>query len=126
MILSSTAEFTPWVIQPKKDNQFTEFTSLTKTINSKENDEEAELNESETVIAEERDGEQFEGTELHDHEISGSPQSETDIKEIEETIAPELLPKYTTAEFHEYGETEYLRGYNSCCLLYTSPSPRDS
>ena len=42
MILSSTAEFTPWVIQPKKDNQFTEFTDLTKTISSKEFDDEVE------------------------------------------------------------------------------------
>ena len=114
MILSSTAEFTPWVIQPKKENQFTELTDLTKTISSKEFDDEVELNGPEGVTAEERDGEQFDGTELHDDEISASPQSDTEIKETEETIAPELLPKYTTVEFQEYGEAEYLRGYNSC------------
>jgi hypothetical protein len=114
MILSSTAEFTPWVIQPKKENQFTELTDLTKTISSKEFDDELELNGPEGVTAEERDGEQFDGTELHDDEISASPQSDTEIKEMEESIAPELLPKYTTVEFQEYGEAEYLRGYNSC------------
>ena len=36
MILSSTAEFTPWVIQPKKDNQFSELTNLSRPINSEE------------------------------------------------------------------------------------------
>ena len=49
----------------------------------------------------------------HDDEVSMS-QSDTEIREVEETIAPELVPKYTTAEFQEYGEAEYLRGYNSC------------
>ena len=44
MILSSTAEFTPWVIQPTKDNQFTELTNLTRPISLEEHKEEVELN----------------------------------------------------------------------------------
>ena len=113
MILSSTAEFTPWVIQPKKDNQFTEFTTLSRSINLEENKEEVELNVSENETTDEQDVELLDRTALHGDEVSVS-QNDTEIGEVEESISPELLPKYTTAEFHEYGEAEYLRGYNSC------------
>ncbi len=113
MILSSTAEFTPWVIQPKKENQFSELTVLSRSINSEKHNDEVELNVSESITANEHDGEQFDGTVVHDDEVSMS-QSDTEIREVEESIPPELLPKYTTAEFQEYGEAEYLRGYNSC------------
>ena len=40
MILSSTAEFTPWVIQPKKENQFSELPVLSTSINSETHHEE--------------------------------------------------------------------------------------
>ena len=113
MILSNTAEFTPWVIQPKKENQFTEFTNLTRPINSEKYNHEDELKVSESVTAEAQDGEQFDDTDLQDNEESVS-QNDTEIREVEETLPPELIPKYTTAEFREYGEAEYLRGYNSC------------
>ena len=89
-------------------------TVLSKSINSEKHHDEVELNVSESITAnEEHDGEQFDGTTVHDDEVSMS-QSDTEIREEEETIAPELLPKYTTTEFQEYGEAEYLRGYNSC------------
>ena len=113
MILSSTAEFTPWVIQPKKDNQFTELTNLSRPINLEEHKEEVELNFSENMTTDDQDVDLLESSAPHDDEVSVS-QNDTDIGEAEESIPPELLPKYTTAEFQEYGETEYLRGYNSC------------
>ena len=113
MILSSTAEFTPWVIQPKKDNQFTEFTHLTRPINSEQYNDEAELKVSGSVPAEEQDGEQFDGPEPQNNEESVS-ENDTEIREMEEPIPPELVPKYTTAEYQEFGEVEYLRGYNAC------------
>ena len=113
MILSNTAEFTPWVIQPKKENQFTEFTNLTRPINSEKYNDEDELKVSESVTAEAQDGEQFDDTDLQDNDESVS-QKDSEIREVEETLPPELIPKYTTAEFKEYGEAEYLRGYNSC------------
>ena len=113
MILSSTAEFTPWVIQPKKDNQFTELTNLSRPINLEEHKEEVELNVSENMTTDDQDVDLLESSAPHDDEVSVS-QNDTDIGEAEESIPPELLPKYTTAEFQEYGETEYLRGYNSC------------
>ena len=112
MTLSSTAEFTPWVIQPKKDNQFTELTNLSRPINLEEHKEEVELNVSENMTTDDQDVDLLESSAPHDDEVSVS-QNDTDIEEAEE-IPPELLPKYTTAEFQEYGETEYLRGYNSC------------
>ena len=112
MILSSTAEFTPWVIQPKKDNQFTELTNLSRPINLEEHKEEVELSVSENMTTDDQDVDLLESSAPHDDEVSVS-QNDTDIAEAEE-IPPELLPKYTTAEFQEYGETEYLRGYNSC------------
>ena len=112
MILSSTAEFTPWVIQPKKDNQFTELTNLSRPINLEEHKEEVELNVSENMTTDDQDVDLLESSAPHDDEVSVS-QNDTDTGEAEE-IPPELLPKYTTAEFQEYGETEYLRGYNSC------------
>ena len=111
--MSNTAEFTPWVIQPKKENQFTEFTNLTRPISSEKYNDEAELKVSESVNADAQDGEQVDGTEPHANEESVA-QNDTEIREIEETIPPELIAKYTTAEFKEYGEAEYLRGYNSC------------
>ena len=110
--MSSTAEFTPWVIQPKKDNQFTELTNLSRPINLEEHKEEVELNVSENMTTDDQDVDLLESSAPHDDEVSVS-QNDTDIEEAEE-IPPELLPKYTTAEFQEYGETEYLRGYNSC------------
>ena len=110
--MSSTAEFTPWVIQPKKDNQFTELTNLSRPINLEEHKEEVELNVSENMTTDDQDVDLLESSAPHDYEVSVS-QNDTDIEEAEE-IPPELLPKYTTAEFQEYGETEYLRGYNSC------------
>ena len=113
MILSSTAEFTPWVIQPKKDNQFTELTNLTRPISLEEHKEEVELNLSENMTTDEQEVELVESSASHDNEVSVS-QKDAEIGEVEESIPPELLPKYTTAEFYEYGETEYLRGYNSC------------
>ena len=113
MILSSTAEFTPWVIQPKKDNQFTELTNLTRPISLEEHKEEVELNLSENMTPDEQEVELLESSASHDNEVSVS-QNDTDMGEAEESIPPELLPRYTTAEFQEYGETEYLRGYNSC------------
>ena len=113
MILSNTAEFTPWVIQPKKENQFTEFTNLTRPINSEKYNDEDELKVSESVTAEAQGGEQFDDTDLQDNDESVS-QNDSEIREVEETLPPELIPKYTTAEFREYGEAEYLRGYNSC------------
>ena len=112
MILSSTAEFTPWVIQPKKDNQFTELANPSRSINEEENKEEVELNVSGNTTTDEQDVELLDGSALHDSEVSVS-QNDTEIRE-EESIPAELLPKYTTAEFQKYGETEYLRGYNSC------------
>ena len=113
MILSNTAEFTPWVIQPKKENQFTEFTNLTRPINSEKYSDEDELKVSDSVTAEAQDGEQFDDTDLQDNDESVS-QNDSEIRGVEETLPPELIPKYTTAEFREYGEAEYLRGYNSC------------
>ena len=113
MILSNTAEFTPWVIQPKKENQFTEFTNLTRPINSEKYNDEDELKVSESVTAEAQGGEQFDDTDLQDNDESVS-QNDSEIREVEETLPPELIPKYTTAEFREYGEAESLRGYNSC------------
>ena len=112
MILSSTAEFTPWVIQPKKENQFTELTNLSRPINLEEHKEEVELSVSENMTTDDQDVDLLESSAPRDDEVSVS-QNDTDIAEAEE-IPPELLPKYTTAEFQEYGETEYLRGYNSC------------
>ena len=111
--MSSTAEFTPWVIQPKKDNQFTELTKLTRPVSLEEHKEEVELNLSENMTTDEQEVELLESSASHDNEVSVS-QKDAEIGEVEESIPPELLPKYTTAEFHEYGETEYLRGYNSC------------
>ena len=111
--MSNTAEFTPWVIQPKKENQFTEFTHLTRPSNSEEYIDEAELKVTGSVSAEEQDVEQLDGTEPHDIEDSVT-ENDAEIREMEEAIPPELIPKYTTAEYREFGEAEYLRGYNSC------------
>ena len=111
--MSNTAEFTPWVIQPKKENQFTEFTHLTRPSNSEEYIDEAELKVTGSVPAEEQDVEQLDGTEPHDIEDSVT-ENDAEIREMEEAIPPELIPKYTTAEYREFGEAEYLRGYNSC------------
>ena len=112
MILSSTAEFTPWVIQPKKDNQFTELTDPSRPLNLEEHKDGVELNVSENMTTDDQDFDLLDSSASDDNEVSVS-QNDTEIRE-EESIPPELQPKYTTAEFQEYGETEYLRGYNSC------------
>ena len=111
MTLSSTAEFTPWVIQPKKDNQFTELTNLSRPINLEEHKEEVELNVSENMTTDDQDVDLLESSAPHDYEVSVS-QNDTDIEEAEE-IPPELLPKYTTAEFQEYDYPVFIRAGSS-------------
>ena len=81
MILSSTAEFTPWVIQPKKENQFTELTNLSRPINLEEHKEEVELSVSENMTTDDQDVDLLESSTPHDDEVSVS-QNDTDIGEL--------------------------------------------
>ena len=113
MILSNTAEFTPWIIQPQKESQFTEIPALSKSLELNKDNNETGLPSLESMHADERVVEELNETGVDD-EATNIPQNAHDSGEKEEAIPPELLPKYTTAEFHEYGEAEYLRGYNSC------------
>ena len=91
MILSSTAEFTPWVIQPKKDNQFTELTNLSRPINLEEHKEEVELNVSENMTTDDQDVDLL-GSAPHDDEVSIS-QNDTDIGEAEEIYSARAFTK---------------------------------
>tara|TARA_B100000945_G_scaffold317117_1_gene319349 strand:+ start:656 stop:1492 length:837 start_codon:yes stop_codon:yes gene_type:complete len=112
MILSNTAEFTPWVIQPQKENHFTEMPSLRKTIDLNNDSDEIDMPTSEGMNTDELVANELSET-IVDDEVSAISQNPQEHKE-EETIPPELVPKYTTAQLNEYGEAEYLRGYNSC------------
>jgi len=115
MILSNTAEFTPWVIQPQKENHFTEMTALTSSIDLNTEKDEAGLPAAEISHTDKEEvGPGVEPKEaIIDDEVSTISQ-DPDEQNEEEAIPPELLPKYTPTEFNEHGEAEYLRGYNSC------------
>ena len=115
MILSNTAEFTPWVIQPQKENHFTEMTALTSSIDLDTEKDEAGLPATEISNTDKEEvGPGVEPKEaIIDDEVSTISQ-DPDEQNEEEAIPPELLPKYTPKEFNEHGEAEYLRGYNSC------------
>ena len=114
MILSNTAEFTPWVIQPQKENHFTEMTALTSSIDLDTEKDEAGLPVTEISNTDKEVGPGVEPKEIIiDDEVSTISQ-DPDEQNEEEAIPPELLPKYTPTEFNEHGEAEYLRGYNSC------------
>ena len=112
MILSNTAEFTPWVIQPKKDSQFTEMPALARSVDPDSASNAVDLSISEIINT---DAQNVHGVSeaIVDDELDTTSQGSFDPSE-EEAISPELLPKYTIAEFQEHGESEYLRGYNSC------------
>ena len=112
MILSNTAEFTPWVIQPQKENHFTEMPSLRKAIDLNNDTDEIDMPASEGMNTDELVANELSET-LVDDEVSAISQNPQEHKE-EEMVPPELVPKYTTAQLNEYGEAEYLRGYNSC------------
>ena len=47
-------------------------------------------------------------------EAPDTSQNHEEPSDVEEVIPPELIQKYTTLEFNDHGEAEYLRGYNSC------------
>ena len=72
MILSNTAEFTPWVVQPKKENQFTELIDLSRSDNSEKQKDEDGLTASKSLIADELDDQQFDETAVYDDEESVS------------------------------------------------------
>ena len=114
MILSNTAEFIPWVIQPQKENHFTEISTLQRVTDASTGNYEVGSPSLENIN---KDEDAAQGPEL-DENIIDDEESVTsqDYNEHnkEEVIPPELLPKYTSAEFNEHGEAEFLRGYNSC------------
>ena len=113
MILSNTAEFTPWVIQPQKESQFTEMSALSPSVELNKDNNETGLPSLESMHNDESVVEELNEAAVNDDATTIS-QDAHESGEKEETIPSELLPKYTIAEFHEYGEAEYLRGYNSC------------
>ena len=113
MILSNTAEFTPWVIQPQKESQFTEMSALSPSVELNKDNNETGLPSLESMHNDESVVEELNEAAVND-EATTISQDAHESGEKEETIPSELLPKYTISEFHEYGEAEYLRGYNSC------------
>ena len=49
MILSNTAEFIPWVIQPKREKNFTERTRLARTTDLNSSNHEELVSETDSV-----------------------------------------------------------------------------
>ena len=113
MILSNTAEFIPWVIQPSRQKKFTERTALSSV-------EELNISRDEELMPASDAGESKElmvektSESVNQEEVSDTSQIIPEVSELEETIPPELILKYNTEEFNGHGEAEYLRGYNSC------------
>ena len=110
MILSSAPEFVPWIIQPNKEPSFSKANKPGKVRSIGEHresvpstdevSEESSLGEdSDTYVSNEAD----------------NPEEPNEVELIEEeVIDPNLLPKFTPAQYKEHGEAEYLRGYNAC------------
>lgn len=113
MILSSTPEFTPWVIQPVKDRIFSEIDNLAKLTNKGQQEELASKNVSEMVATEQH-------APLHSDSVESDqvvgPEITSDLEVVaqEQATDPELVPTFTPIEYKEHGEAEYLRGYNAC------------
>lgn len=113
MILSNTAEFIPWVIQPKREKNFTERTRLARTAELNASNHEEPVSETDSVDHGEQAHEEAHPT-VSQSETPDMSQNQEELSNVEEVIPPELIQKYTTVEFNDHGEAEYLRGYNSC------------
>ena len=110
--MSNAPEFVPWVIQPTKERNFSEFGAQAEAKNAKadaewapanlaEESQEASLEEENNVVA---------------PNGNNQPEApdEASLAKDAEVIDPDLLPKFTPVEYKEHGEAEYLRGYNAC------------
>tara|TARA_B100001996_G_scaffold158358_1_gene120722 strand:+ start:839 stop:1630 length:792 start_codon:yes stop_codon:yes gene_type:complete len=110
MILSSTPEFVPWIIQPNKQPSFSKANKPGKVQSIGEHRERiTSADEASEESSLGGDSDTYASNEVDNPEEP----NEVDLIE-EEVIDPNLLPKFTPAEYKEHGEAEYLRGYNAC------------
>ena len=100
MILSNTAEFIPWVIQPKREKNFTERTRLARTAELNASNHEEPVSETDSVDHEEQANEEALLT-VSQGEAPDMSLNHEEPSNVEEVIPPELIQKYTTAEFND-------------------------
>ena len=131
MTLSNASEFIPWIIQNNSKKTFSKnnMAEIQNLGNVEKHPkwapaefiEEGDKNSSEKgrgddpavpdqAIEENEDSDMNAGSEIIEVE-EGNAGVEVRVEEIND---PELMPTYTPVEYREYGEVEYLRGYNSC------------
>tara|TARA_B100001250_G_scaffold259776_1_gene223729 strand:- start:1960 stop:2751 length:792 start_codon:yes stop_codon:yes gene_type:complete len=110
MILSSAPEFVPWIIQPNKKPSFSKANKPGKVQSIGEHRERipsADEASEESSLGEDSD--------IYASNEADNPEDLNEVDLIEEeVIDPNLLPKFTPAQYKEHGEAEYLRGYNAC------------
>ena len=113
MILSSTPEFIPWVIQPAKDRTFSEANNLTELTNGEQGEDWAPK-DLDAGIDIEPPAPMTSDSVQSDQVIGTEATNDFDSVEEEQITDPNLVPRFTPMEFKEHGEAEYLRGYNAC------------
>jgi hypothetical protein len=118
MILSSAPEFIPWTLPTGKVKTFTErkYSEMGSLENFENREKKPTLQSSEAPLIADVDTSKNEN---NDEDFSSNKVDEFNEIQAEEVQAeeiqdPNLTPIYTSLEYRENGELEYLRGYNSC------------
>ena len=116
--LSNEPEFSPWIIQPSteektfKENVFDY--GISEEVQSEEDDllhDAQNLVEDAAVSPEEEST----GNQTDEVEVSKIIDEESVTEPVEDLyIEPEKVLQYSTEEYNQYGESEFLKGYNSC------------
>lgn len=116
--LSNEPEFSPWIIQPSteektfKENVFDY--GISEEVQSEEEDllhDAQNLVEDAAVLPEEESTE----NQMDEVEVSKIVDEESVTEPVEDLyIEPEKVLQYSTEEYNQYGESEFLKGYNSC------------
>jgi hypothetical protein len=116
--LSNEPEFSPWIIQPSteektfKENVFDY--GISEEVQSEEEDllhDAQNLVEDAAVSPEEEST----GNQTDEVEVSKIIDEESVTEPVEDLyIEPEKVLQYSTEEYNQYGESEFLKGYNSC------------
>lgn len=118
MTLSNEPEFSPWIIQPSteektfKENVFDY--GISEEVQSEEEDllhDAQNLVEDAAVSPEEEST----GNQTDEVEVSKIIGEESVTEPVEDLyVEPEKVLQYSTEEYNQYGESEFLKGYNSC------------
>ena len=116
--LSNEPEFSPWIIQPSTEEKTFKKNVFDYGISEEGHSEEEDVlpdaqnfDEDAALSPEEESTE----NQMDEVEVSKTIDEESVTEPVEDLyIEPEKVLQYSTEEYNQYGESEFLKGYNSC------------